>query len=49
MEIIDKSATGHKIVINPETGATTELPTHGGRKQLKSGTMNAILKALGLK
>jgi len=49
IEVTDKKGTGHKILTNPANGAVTELPTHGGRKQMKTGTMNAILKILGLK
>lgn len=49
IEVENKKGTGHKILTNPETGATTELPTHGGRKQLKTGTMKAIMEKLGVK
>lgn len=48
MEIETKKGTGHKIVRNPTTGAKTDLPIHGGAKELKKGTMLGIKKRLGL-
>lgn len=41
--------TGHKRLYNPANGRTSILPTHGGRKQLKTGLMEGIKKDLGLK
>lgn len=38
---------GHITVIRGDRRAI--LPTHGGRKQLGTGLMNAILKQLNLK
>lgn len=41
--------TGHKILRNPANGRTSEIPTHGGAKQLGTGLRNKIMKDLGLK
>ncbi len=39
----------HRSLHNPATGKYASLPTHGGRQQLKKGTMEGIKKQLGLK
>ena len=44
-----KKGTGHKALTNPKNGMRSELPTHGGAKQLPKGLMIAIRKQLGLK
>lgn len=44
-----KKGTGHLILVNRANGKISELPMHGGRKQLGTGLMNAIKKQLGLK
>jgi len=44
-----KTMTGHKNLINPENGKTSQIPMHGGSKQLGTGLMNKILKDLGLR
>jgi mRNA interferase HicA len=43
-----KSGTGHKVAINPANGKKSDIPTHGGRKQLGTGIIRKILKELGL-
>ena len=47
--ITTKKGTGHKALFNPATGLITDLPTHGGSKQLPKGTVEGIKKKLGLK
>ena len=42
-----KSGSGHLIVRRGEL--VTELPMHGGKKELGTGLVNAIKKQLGLK
>ncbi len=49
IEVKTQNGTGHKTLKNPATGQRSTLPTHGGRKQLKTGLMEAIKKDLGLK
>ncbi|WP_299441149.1 type II toxin-antitoxin system HicA family toxin [uncultured Rhodospira sp.] len=49
IEVRDKKGTGHKFLLNPANGKTSQIPTHGGRKQLKTGLMEGIKKDLGLK
>lgn len=44
-----KGGDGHRDLYNPATGKWSQLPTHGGRKQLGTGLMQAIKKQLGLK
>ena len=44
-----KKGTGHKILINPQNGKMSQIPSHGGRKQLGTGLTNKIMKDLGLK
>lgn len=44
-----KKGTGHKMLINPANGKTSELPMHGGKKQLGTGLKTKILKDLGLR
>jgi mRNA interferase HicA len=46
IEISNKKGTGHKNLLNP---AKSQIPSHGGRKQLGTGLMNKIIKDLGLK
>lgn len=48
IEVATKKATGHKALRNPRNGAVSQLPTHGGQKQLGTGLMNKIKKDLGL-
>lgn len=48
MDIRSKGGTGHKLVINPKTGQRTDLPKHGGRKELGTGLVSKIKKSLGL-
>lgn len=43
-----KRGTGHKILFNPANGRKTDLPMHGGRKQLGTGLVRKIMKELGL-
>lgn len=47
--IANPSGDGHKDLYNPATDKWSQLPTHGGRKQLGTGLMNVIKKQLGLK
>jgi mRNA interferase HicA len=42
-----KGGSGHLIVRRGEF--VTELPMHGGQRELGTGLMNAIKKQLGLK
>ena len=49
IEATTKRGTGHKNLVNPSNGKRSQLPMHGGGKQLGSGLMNKILKDLGLK
>jgi mRNA interferase HicA len=42
-----KSGSGHLVVRRGDR--KSELPVHGGRKELGSGLVNAIKKQLGLK
>lgn len=49
IEVRKKSNTSHKLLRNPANGRESELPTHGGNQQLKTGLMEAIKKQLGLK
>jgi mRNA interferase HicA len=44
-----RSGSGHKDLFNPENGRWSELPVHGGRKQLGKGLMRKILRDLGLR
>ena len=37
----------HVIVQNPETGESSSVPVHGS-KDVKKGTLNAILKQLSI-
>lgn len=49
IEVISKQGTGHRDLYNPANGKWSQIPTHGGRKQLGTGLINKILKDLGLK
>lgn len=42
-----KKGSGHIVVRNGDK--ITDLPMHGGRKELGTGLVNAIKKQLGLK
>jgi mRNA interferase HicA len=44
-----KRGTGHKALLNPKNGKHSQLPMHGGGKQLGKGLINKILNDLGLK
>jgi mRNA interferase HicA len=44
-----KSGGGHRDLHNPTSGRWSQIPTHGGRKQLGTGLMEKIRKDLGLK
>ncbi|GHU04619.1 hypothetical protein FACS1894205_3150 [Alphaproteobacteria bacterium] len=48
MIVETKSGTGHKKVINPTTGAMTDLPIHGGNRELPTELVRGIKKRLGL-
>jgi predicted RNA binding protein YcfA (HicA-like mRNA interferase family) len=43
----DHSKGGHVILRNPATGKLCDVPLHGS-KDLKKGTLNAILKQLSV-
>jgi mRNA interferase HicA len=49
IESSTKKGTGHKELFNLANGRRSQLPMHGGGKQLGTGLMNKILKDLGLK
>jgi mRNA interferase HicA len=49
IQVISKQGTGHKDLYNPANGRWSQMPTHGGRKQLGTGLINKIRKDLGLK
>ena len=44
-----KSGGGHRALYNPANGKISELPVHGGTKQLRTSTMEKIKRELGLK
>ncbi|GEO82638.1 type II toxin-antitoxin system HicA family toxin [Pararhodospirillum oryzae] len=48
IQVSPQNKTGHKDLYNPANNTRSTLPTHGGAKQLKTGTMEAIKKALRL-
>ena len=48
VEVISKKGTGHRRLVNPANGRRSEMPWHGGSKQLKPGLMAKIRKDLGL-
>ena len=37
-----KKGTGHKFLFNPATGKTSEIPMHGGNKELGTGFQEVI-------
>ena len=43
----DHQHGSHLFMRNPETGAMSAVPQHGG-KSVKKGTLGAILRALGV-
>lgn len=43
-----KKGTSHRDLYNPTNGKYSQLPTHGGRKQLGTGLIQKIYKDLGL-
>ncbi len=49
IEVQAKKGSGHKLLKNPANGKLSEIPKHGGRKQLGTGLMEKIKKDLGLK
>jgi len=49
IESYTKRGTGHKELYNPQNRNRSQLPMHGGGKQLGKGLINKILKDLGLK
>ncbi|MEI8393116.1 MAG: type II toxin-antitoxin system HicA family toxin [Rhodospirillaceae bacterium] len=49
VKVLDKEGSGHKDLFNPANGRWSQIPTHGGRKQLGTGLVNKIMKDLGLK
>lgn len=49
IEIRNKKGTGHKIAFNPLNGKWTDVPTHGGRREMGTKLINKILKDLGIK
>lgn len=48
IEIRNRSGGGHRDLFNPANGKWSQMPTHGGRKQLGTGLMKKIKKDLGL-
>lgn len=44
-----KAGGGHRALYNPATDMISELPMHGGSKQLRTSIMEKIKKELGLK
>jgi mRNA interferase HicA len=49
IECHNKKGTGHKLLRNPANSMTSELPVHGGSKELGAKLVNKIMKELGLK
>jgi mRNA interferase HicA len=49
IDAFPKKGTGHWVLVNRQNGMVSELPMHGGGKQLGTGLMRAIRKQLGLK
>ena len=49
IESYTKRGTGHKELVNPQNGKRSQLPMHGGGKQLGKGLIAKILKDLGVK
>jgi len=49
IDAFPKKGTGHWVLVNRENGMISELPMHGGGKQLGKGLINLIRKQLGLK
>jgi len=49
IKIESMGKTGHKSLFNPKTGRWSQLPTHGGGKELGNGLIEKIKKQLGLK
>lgn len=47
--VTTKKGTGHKNLTNPSNSQRSQIPTHGGAKQLGPGLINKIKKDLGLK
>ena len=43
-----RSGGGHKDLFNPSNDKWSQMPTHGGKKQLGTGLMRKIKKDLGL-
>jgi predicted RNA binding protein YcfA (HicA-like mRNA interferase family) len=39
----------HRKLLNPKNGALSVVPVHGSNHDLATGTVQAILKQLGLK
>jgi mRNA interferase HicA len=48
IQSFNKKGTGHKVLVNPANGRRSELPMHGGGKQLGTGLMHKIKKDLGI-
>ncbi|PGH59067.1 addiction module toxin, HicA family [Azospirillum palustre] len=44
-----KAGDGHRALYNPATEMISQLPVHGGSKQLRTSVMEKIKKELGLK
>ena len=49
IEIFDLPGTGHIGLKNPANGRKSQMPRHGGRKQLGKGLIEKIKKDLGIK
>lgn len=45
---LERQGTRHEIWVNPKTGGKSQIPRHPG-KEVPTGTVNRILKDLGLK
>ena len=49
IRVITKRGTGHRDLFNPANGRWSQMPVHGGRKQLGTGLINKIKRDLGLR
>lgn len=45
---LERQGSNHELWINPKTGQRTQVPRHSSH-EIPTGTVNNILKALGLK
>lgn len=49
IKVHEQNGSGHVDLENPANGNWSQMPRHGGKKQLGTGLMAKIKKDLGLK